>query len=425
MPRSRFIGALAVVLLVATACAKVLGIKDAQLESTTCGYSSSDNCTQACIENSCCSEASACMNDSDCSDMVTCANDCGSDDEVCLTDCISSYPSAWSTFMTMSDCVSGCGCSTTGVGGATGTGGASGRGGSSPLGGSSATAVGGSAVNLDAAIQSFAAADCAKYQACAPGWLALTYGGLPECVNRDLLQYRWIAQQSGVAWQAANYAACATALTQASCADYFSFTALPACSVPGTLANYASCNTGFQCASQFCDTDGLSCGECIDPPLEGEYCASWSCGAGLTCADDGTCQRRRALGESCTANLPCQSLLDCYQGRCVAPLASVGAACDSSVGPYCDYAKSFVCATSTKKCVSITSWALPGQACGVDSTTSTAASCNQGYCGTGQTCIADAKDHMACDSDVGPYCEWPAFCSSGTCHLESDVAVCK
>jgi len=420
----RIYGSLVLVVLLATACAKVLGIKDAVVEPMTCGYSTSNSCLQQCIDTSCCSETDACMNDSSCSGLVSCSSACGSSDSACLSGCISTYPEAAAAFVTMSACLDSCGCDATGTGGTSGQGGSTGTG---------TTSVGGAAVGgaasvgpvLAAAITRFAETDCNRYQACAPGWVAMAYGSVTECVNRSILENEWIATLPGVGWTASNFIACGNAWAASSCLDYMNSVLQPDCIVKGTLALGRPCNSNYQCASLMCDTDGTFCGACVAAPAVGDACVRGACAGGLSCSTNNLCQKPRGLREACSADYPCQYRFDCVQGQCALPSGTTGAACNSATNLNCDTAQNYVCALTTNTCVPVTQYMAVGQSCGVNASNTSATRCSGGSCGDGGTCVARAADGAICDDSVGPYCEWPAFCSNGYCQLESDTSVCQ
>lgn len=410
---------LVVALLVAPlACADILGIKDATLQTTasggsgneggsdnsgggssggsskSCGMSYKTECLQTCYDTNCCAEQSTCDNDTDCSALLSCAFDCPSGDNACFTNCETAHPNGHTLLSDLVQCgKANCSLCPDAAG--------------------------------DAAIAQFATATCAKLKACDPVSFSIEHGTLDECVSRSEMANRWIYQLPGATWTAAVYSACSTAWAAASCADYLNGIRPTACEAPGTLAIGAACNSSFECQSLLCDTDGTYCGLCVAATKEGDPCVHGSCNSGLTCAQDSTCQRPRGAGEVCTATLPCAIPLACYNGSCVARQSTVGAACDTAAGLYCDTYKSLICYTSEKKCVAISEFAAVGVGCGVGSD-GTATHCAQGTCQSGtQKCVALAKDGSSCDSDNGPYCEWPAFCVDGTCQLEGDLPNCS
>ncbi len=420
MPRAYLIGTMGLMLFVATACAKVLGMKDAQVEPTNCGFEVGDSCAQQCISQSCCSQAVACMNNPGCSALAGCVDECT--DGACESGCLAKYPSGAASYVALADCLLPCECSYTGEGGASGQGGASASGGNS-LGGVGGTSGLGSA--LVSAIARFAEADCNRFQACAPGWMTLAYGNVAECVARENVYYQWIASLPGVAWKASDFLACGTAWATASCADYMNSAPQADCIVSGTVPNHGTCNTSYQCASLFCDSDGTTCGSCVEAPAAGESCISGGCATGLSCSNNGVCQVPRGLREICSDDLPCQSRFDCNQGRCVAPITTTGTACDTTVNLNCELGQSYVCASTTQTCLPVTQYTSPGQTCGVATGNASVTLCSRGTCGDSGLCVARAADHGTCDDSLGPYCEWPAFCSYGICQLESDVGSCQ
>jgi hypothetical protein len=430
MRPSRLVTLAGILLLMSASCAKVLGIKDAELETVTpdvndCGYSSTDECSEACIEDSCCSEGSACAKNTECSDLFDCRKACAKGDDTCLNQCNKNHSAGVALYTKFVSCLNACDCAGSSTGGATGAGGASSSGGASSGGTSSGGTTSTLPAAFDAAIQAYSQAHCAMYAACTPGWLSLSYGTTDECTNRMVLNHRWLAQLPGRGWDATSYIACASVIGSINCTDYTNGDYPAACVVNGTLANGAACNVDAQCASMTCSATGTSCGICVAAPLEGGDCIAGSCGPSLTCSDNDTCERPRNLGEDCTGNMPCKGNMDCYQSKCVLPQTVSGAACDTDVNLFCDGSSRYTCYTSTSTCVFVNKYADPGSSCGVNSSTSIATLCARGACNSSTTCVARAADHASCDTSLDKYCEWPAFCSDNVCILSSDVGICR
>lgn len=403
------------VLAVPAACADVLGIKDAQLQNgggsgdggsdpggsgsggsgaVACGMSYKTECLQTCYDTNCCEEQQDCKEDPNCAAFLDCSLQCTSGDASCYADCIEAHPDGADVMAAVGACGrDNCALCPDSQG--------------------------------DAAIAEYAKADCTKLQSCSPAWFSISFGTIADCIARSELANRWSYHVPGSGWTASVYMDCAKAWSAMSCADYLRGNRPPACIVPGKFALGEACNSSVECQSLVCDADQLSCGVCVDAPKQGEACIRDSCENGLTCADDNTCQQLRELGEACAEGIPCALPLICYQGICVERQSTVGAACDTASNLYCDFYKSLTCYTSEKKCVAVTDYASEGESCGVD-TDGTATLCASGNCQSGsQTCAAQAEDYEACDDTNGPYCQWPSFCSNGTCQLDSDLPICN
>jgi hypothetical protein len=307
------------------------------------------------------------------------------------------------------------------------SGGNDGFGGYESMGGTGGTG-GATSSPLGSAISAYASASCNRFNACSPASVLYLYGSVSECVARVKLYNTWMASLSGVSWSAAQYNSCANAVSASSCDEYANDT-ITACMANGTLSNGVACNVNNQCASGFCNSGLTTCGQCAVPPSEGDACVNSDCGSNLTCANDDTCQRARALGEDCTGDLPCEGDLACYQNKCVRPQSTVGAACDSSVNLFCDTANFLVCYTTTNTCVTVADYAAVGTDCGVDTSTSTptATLCSKGSCyGGTMKCVGGAADNATCDTSLSKYCEWPASCSSsGKCLLPDNTGTCQ
>jgi hypothetical protein len=114
----------------------------------------------------------------------------------------------------------------------------------------------------------------------------------------------------------------------------------------------ADCMFGRMCAAAIVGTTTRVCADPV-PKLEGEFCADPGsvCTSGTFCSTiQGApiCQKKAALGESCSLTFPCTEALRCDGlGRCSERMPA-GASCASNddcaaEAPMCDPAAGFVC----------------------------------------------------------------------------------
>lgn len=404
-------------LLGSVSCANVLGIKDAELDTSGtggtvgmgdmvgmgdtgegCGFSWMTDCWQECADNNCCDESRACADSATCLAYIDCIKACGNDPN-CVASCDKQYPEAVPLAWSLESCLGGCGCP---------------------------DATEQSPTALETAINSYAEADCRKMDDCSPGWLVEEFGTVEECSARTVKQHQWLAELPGTAWVESAYVDCAKAIDDASCVDFTNWT-IPECSLPGTRKNGESCDVGRQCASLVCENPHDTCGRCVEAPSEGDDCIGGVCGQGLVCSDARTCGRPRAVGEGCSGELPCQPKAICYNGVCTQLIRDEGATCDPNAGLFCDTSQKLVCSSSISQCVFTNEYLGDGESCGVDSEKGTMSGCARGVCSNDaqMICIGFGDSGASCDEAAGRYCEWPAYCSGGTCRFFWDGERCE
>ena len=128
-------------------------------------------------------------------------------------------------------------------------------------------------------------------------------------------------------------------------ADFF-YTDLAACDPrPGARAAGAPCGSNSQCQSTFCArARHAACGICASLPKPGDSCAVTQCGRNQECFANMTCQPPAGEGAACTTAEDCAGALLCSGGgTCLAVVGTAGAACDSRVGPLCDFDRGLRC----------------------------------------------------------------------------------
>jgi hypothetical protein len=423
----KFMASFGLALLVPVSCANVLGIKDAELDtngkggtstkvgtggtvdkgstggssgtSDTCGMSYATDCLQACGDSDCCEESSACADNAMCQPYINCIQACEDDDADCVTGCGTEYPEAVPLLLSIGTCVKGCGCPDTTE--------------------QPPTA-------LESAVNSYAEAECKKMDDCSPGWLRQNYDTVEECADRLGKLYQWLSELPGTAWVESAFVDCADAIFGASCADYVN-RQITECEPPGDFDNGESCDDGVQCASRVCENPTDACGECVEAPSEGDDCISGSCGHGLVCSDARTCERPRAVDEDCSGGLPCQGKAICYEDVCTQPIKEEGASCDPNTGVFCDSSQKLVCSSDISKCVFTNEYLGDGEGCGVDPEKGTMTGCARGVCSNdaNMICIGLGDGGDSCDIAANRYCEWPAYCSSGTCRFYWESESCE
>lgn len=299
-------------------------------------------------------------------------------------------------------------------------------------------------VTADKACTDLAAAFCEKASSCAATFVQLEYGDTTTCSTRIKSGCLTGLAAPSTAMTASDTAACAAAAKAGTCAQLLDNDSPAAC-LPksGGLADSKPCTADSQCKSAFCalDSDKATCGLCAPKPAAGGKCASNNCPAPLKCSEDGTCNKPVAVGQACSNSIPCAQGGVCFGMKCVANVATEGAACDPMAGPQCDGTKGLFCLT--KKCVKAKVVAA-GAECGFDYDAATmslrnATLCEKaGWCNGVDfaamppvfkgKCEPAAKDGDACIADSafnkGPGCMEPAECVSGKCQL-ADNATCK
>jgi hypothetical protein len=280
------------------------------------------------------------------------------------------------------------------------------------------------AISMAIEIALFALSDCAHAAECSPTIQAMNFGNVAECVRQSTLNFSWLVSLPGSGFSAEQVHECADALAALSCGDYLSPVAnlVGACSPAGTRSVGQGCTDSSQCASGFCPASGFACSKCAPVPSEGAPCAGDSdCAAGMACSTAGACTQVALAGEACGAR-PCDSYHVC-SGTCQALPETVGAVCGSNVGvPDCDESAGVTCDSATSgTCVPIVVLDA-GQSCGL-STTAWRTCSTSGACISG-TCHAASAASQACDSTLGPYCEWPNQCVNELCVAPPPASAC-
>jgi hypothetical protein len=308
---------------------------------------------------------------------------------------------------------------------------------------------GGVTVSGAQACADVAQAQCSRRQACtntaatATGlpldpngvFIMTTYGDMATCVSRVKMACENNLAAPDTGTSPAQMERCATEYATWSCVDLFDNAANPPpdCAPLGKRANGAACAFAGQCASRFCsNTKNAICGICDDQPVDGTSCATSGCAPGQECKTESTgdmlCLDRLGGGDStCTSDFPCQAFSSCVgasasdptkMGVCTLTNTSVGAICGST-NPTCENNLGLACVglAGAKTCQPI-AYVQAGEACGTLADGSRA-ECADGDCFTASgpaaatdlgTCVAQATDGTACDTQLGPLCLSPARC---------------
>ena len=289
----------------------------------------------------------------------------------------------------------------------------------------------------EAACDKLALAVCSRDLACGATVIPTAFGTMATCEARQKIGCLNSLQAPGTSATPERLSACAEALPQVSCADFFDDRHLlsssgTACArLPGALVTGETCHFSTQCQAGSCwyAQQTNACGSCQAPKVAGDRCGG-NCGPGLYC-ENGLCAAPVAQGAACDRNHGCDVNLTCVgatttaMGTCQASIAVAGAPCDptAQTGPVCAHNAGLYCNQTSRTCAAIT-YVLPGQSC----STFNGLYC-QGHCAVPQgattgTCEARALDGQVCDVTRGPFCLWPASCvsttagaTSGTCQL--------
>jgi hypothetical protein len=324
---------------------------------------------------------------------------------------------------------------------------------------------GGSGDSPDKACAVLAQAQCERRQACTDTALGSagspiypdgvfimnTYGDMTTCLARQQLACLNNATAPGTGTSPAQLEKCASEFASWSCTDLFDNNANPPpdCAPPGKLANGQICAMAGQCASRFCSgTKNSSCGLCADEPLDGAPCDTSGCAPGQECKTESTgatlCRDRLPVGDTtCTTDYPCQAFSTCVgasaadvtqAGICTASVLTLGSPCGGT-NPACEGNLGLACLGSAgaKTCQQVAYVRQPA-ACGTLADGSRA-ECINADCftatgpaaatDTNATCVAQAADGAACDTQLGRLCLAPARCvtsggaTSGTCVVPS------
>lgn len=304
---------------------------------------------------------------------------------------------------------------------------------SSSSGGSGGSSGGSGSGGMDAAMEAgpsamaacsdFAQAFCNQLQQCTPFALKQAYGDVTTCTQRAILPCPGALAASGTTMTPSDLEQCVQAIKSETCDEALDNPQPSACSIPGTLAAGAACESDWQCSTSFCRlTAGTLCGVCatramgMKEPDGGPVCVvDADCAANLVCSG-GSCVSPGMVGATCgMGQPPCLRTLTCIGGKCATPLA-VGATCAAATD--CNGAQGLYCdVKGTKKCVQ-TGTATSGQPCGVVSGALVAcidasACTNINMQGQG-ACHPAAGDGQPCG--VGVTCMAPAACIKSTAY---------
>ena len=315
---------------------------------------------------------------------------------------------------------------------------------------------GSSGTTVETACADLALAQCNQRQACSSGngaiypdgvYIMSNYGDMTTCRSR--IQEACINNSTapGTGNTPDQLEKCAKEYSAWSCADLFDNNANPPpdCAPPGKLANGQLCAFAAQCATRFCaGIKNATCGVCADEPLDGDSCLTSTCAPGQVCKTEFDkevlCRDRLPINDAtCTSDLPCQAFLACVgasptdptqTGVCTPTSIIDGSACGGTNLP-CESTVGLAClgAAGAKTCQRI-SYARAPAACGTVG--DGRAECITADCFTSNgpaattdtdaTCVGQAADGAACDTQFGPLCLLPARCvtagvatTAGTC----------
>ena len=221
----------------------------------------------------------------------------------------------------------------------------------------------GAAVTPDQAATDVANAYCDRAQACAPAYVALSFGDIATCATRLKATLLPGIGAMGSTEAPAQYEACAAVVPSASCDDLLTRSLPAPCQpIPGTLATGAACAVDGQCASTHCGLPAnAACGTCVALGSAGATCDTDSdCQDGMTCQSS-ACVAYGAENATCDTTHPCRPDLGCKAGACTAP-SSVGTACQS--GAECDNLHGVFCNPISMMCENV-SFAGPNAPCGL------------------------------------------------------------
>lgn len=292
-------------------------------------------------------------------------------------------------------------------------------------------------VGADQACADFATANCTKLDQCILNGTTIRYGGASTCQARQKQACLVRLGATGTGNDPAAVELCVSELPSAACGE-FDLGVIPECEAQiGTLPAGAPCAFSGQCQSANCAiVNGTNCGTCAPANQAGDSCATTSCSTGSVCvAATQECQPRGAMGSACDADHPCGAGSSCVtpaamsSGTCQAAGGSVGVSCDPKrqTAPGCDPNAGLYCDSTTDTCLA-TTYVTAGAQCGLVNH-ATAACTNASTCFGAQgqnpgTCVADATNGTACDTQAGPSCIPPARCvigaptaTSGVCRL--------
>jgi hypothetical protein len=244
------------------------------------------------------------------------------------------------------------------------------------------------------AAAAMAQANCSKMVTCFGA--AVGFADLETCVTREELAFTDLLEAPGTSLIASSEVACASAVTEGTCADWFNY-ALPACQeYVGSLPLGTACAYDVQCSTGYCGVaNGSVCGVCAALP-------------------DGGSTAPGGVGATCSTTTSCLYPLGCQNGTCQE--AGIGAACSPTTQD-CTYNE--YCSSTTTTCEAFV-WSAAGTTCGfIDDNDSVWSECLTASCAVPaqawtSTCPALANDGQTCSGSA--VCVSPAVCSAaGTC----------
>lgn len=270
----------------------------------------------------------------------------------------------------------------------------------------------------EGACAEYAAAYCARLDACFTLRVGQSFGDIATCRDRTALGCVARLGLAGMGKKPADVRTCGAALSGGDC-NALRGDLVPSACLPkkGTLAAGTTCYDDSQCASAFCEGFSLLCGgKCKDAAIQGAACSgATGCGRALVCSAD-VCERPPPAGvdDLCTTTDGCAVGLYCFEGNCKKS-AGEGEACDpaSKTAPGCNTDAGLLCVSG--KCVKI-KLGPPGAAC--DNAFSGPNQCSKSDCFEGK-CRAFAADGGECIGTVK--CLSPAQCDRGVCKMFHQV----
>ncbi len=253
---------------------------------------------------------------------------------------------------------------------------------------------------LDAACAALAQKTCEHIDECSHRLLTEYYATLSDCVTIETTLCEQVMTLSGVQGGVAEVVRLAGQVAGRSCqVPYLYYT-----EKPGTLPGGAACRLSQQCASRFCQQDGIDCGTCAEVgDAASTTCRTYNnasfCDGHRVCdVARQTCVAWPTRGEPCI-NGGCSDGLVCQGGRCE-PIKLVGESCD----PGSSWCVELPCDPTTRKCPAADHGKPAGSVCNDSS---------PGYCATGLHC-----EHLGGPGTCQPNSELGAPCAA-SCPLRT------
>jgi hypothetical protein len=218
---------------------------------------------------------------------------------------------------------------------------------------------------------------------------------------------------------------CGAAVAGQNCTDYFTLTALPACSPRGgTVADGGPCSSGWQCASGRCSFAVPACGTCLPRVAAGQVCQGGDCDDNFACsatapgATSMVCTPVVNVGGACNDGNVCPINTFCDPTTHVCKtVPKLGQACDPQTTYFCDLTgPPSLCDSNTNTCAAGVTTVGVGSSCGSDAGTNVTCpgNCISQTDGGVPICQAYQGVGQACDS-TSLYCAGGLACDSGTC----------